>query len=116
MLDHTTLSRRGRAFAGRQPRVRAGTGPAHLVLDSTGLEMFGQVEWCAAKHGRALECQVCRHYALGTLFGPAFPDRSKFPPSAVGTCTNATTAKAPATAIPPVTMKALVKLPVHCTK
>ena len=50
--DHTTLSRRGRAFAGRQARVRAGTGPVHLVLDSTGLELFGQGEWCAAKHGR----------------------------------------------------------------
>lgn len=50
--DHTTLSRRGRAFAGRQPRVQAGPGPMHLVLDSTGLELFGQGEWCAAKHGR----------------------------------------------------------------
>jgi len=51
--DHTTLSRRGRALAGRQPRVRASDGPVHLVLDSTGLELFGQGEWCAAKHGRA---------------------------------------------------------------
>ena len=50
--DHTTLSRRGRAFAGRQARVKASTGPVHLVLDSTGLELFGQGEWCAAKHGR----------------------------------------------------------------
>jgi len=50
--DHTTLSRRGRAFAGRQPRVEANTRPMHLVLDSTGLELFGQGEWCAAKHGR----------------------------------------------------------------
>jgi len=50
--DHATLSRRGRAFAGRQARVQAGTGPVHLVLDSTGLELFGQGEWCAAKHGR----------------------------------------------------------------
>ena len=50
--DHTTLCRRGRTFAGRQPRVRAGTGPVHLVLDGTGLELFGQGEWCAAKHGR----------------------------------------------------------------
>jgi hypothetical protein len=24
----------------------------HLVLDSTGLELFGQGEWCVAKHGR----------------------------------------------------------------
>jgi hypothetical protein len=50
--DHTTLSRRGRAFAGRQPRVLASTGPIHLVLDSTGLELFGQGEWDAEKHGR----------------------------------------------------------------
>ena len=66
--DHTTLSRSGRTFAGRQPRVRASSGPAHLVLDSTGLELFGQGgagqgsgreargntsggEWSAAKHG-----------------------------------------------------------------
>ena len=51
--DHTTLSRRGRAFAGRQPRCPATNGPVHLVLDSTGLELFGQGEWDAAKHGRA---------------------------------------------------------------
>ena len=50
--DHTTLSRRGRAFAGRQARVQTGTGPLHLVLDSTGLELFGQGEWCATKHRR----------------------------------------------------------------
>ena len=50
--DHTTLSRRGRAYAGRQARVEASTGLVHLVLDSTGLELFGQGEWCAAKHGR----------------------------------------------------------------
>jgi len=50
--DHTTLSRRGRAFAGRQPRVQPGGGPIHLALDRTGLELFGQGEWCAAKHGR----------------------------------------------------------------
>ena len=50
--DHTTLSRRGRAFAGRQSRVRVGDGPMHLVLDSTGLELFGQGEWDAARHGR----------------------------------------------------------------
>lgn len=50
--DHSTLSRRGRAFAGRQPRVPASAGPVHLVLDSTGLELFGQGEWDAEKLGR----------------------------------------------------------------
>lgn len=50
--DHTTLSRRGRAFAGRQHRVARQDGPVHLVLDSTGLQLFGQGEWDAQKHGR----------------------------------------------------------------
>ena len=50
--DHTTLSRRGRGFAGRQPSVAWHGGPLHLVLDSTGLQLFGQGEWDAAKHGR----------------------------------------------------------------
>ncbi len=50
--DHTTLSRRGRAFAGRQSRVVRHDGPMHLVLDSTGLQLFGQGEWDAQKHGR----------------------------------------------------------------
>ncbi len=50
--DHTTLSRRGHSVAGRQPRVAAHAGPVHLVLDSTGLQLFGQGEWDAHKHGR----------------------------------------------------------------
>ncbi len=49
--DHATLSRRGRAFAGRQPRGAAGGGPMHLVLDSTGLQLFGQGAWDAGKYG-----------------------------------------------------------------
>ena len=51
--DHTALSRRGRAAAGRQPRVYADASPIHLVLDSVGLELFGQGEWDAGRHGRA---------------------------------------------------------------
>ena len=50
--DHTTLSRRGRAFAGRQPRAARHDEPVHVVLDSTGLQLFGQGEWDAEKHGR----------------------------------------------------------------
>ena len=34
--DHTALGRRGRGFAGRQPRATP-RGPMHLVIDSTGL-------------------------------------------------------------------------------
>ena len=50
--DHSTWSRRGRAFAGRQPRAARHDGPVHVVLDSTGLQVFGQGEWDAEKHGR----------------------------------------------------------------
>ncbi len=28
-------------------------GPLHLLIDSTGLKLFGQGEWQAEKHGRA---------------------------------------------------------------
>jgi len=67
--DHTTLSRRSRAFAGRQPRVRAGTGPVHLVLDSSGLELFGQGEWCAAKHGRLRRRWLKLHLGVDATTG-----------------------------------------------
>jgi hypothetical protein len=46
--DHTTLSRRSRAFAGRRPEV-VPHGPVHLVIDSTGLKLFGRGEWDAEK-------------------------------------------------------------------
>src|SRR5947209_3199772 len=62
--DHSTLSRRGRAFAGRQPRCQANTDPRHLVLDSTGLELFGQGEWDATKHGRARRRWLKLHVAV----------------------------------------------------
>ena len=35
-----------------EPWVRDTSAPLDLVLDSTGLKIFGQGEWCRAKHGR----------------------------------------------------------------
>ena len=67
--DHSTLSRRGRAFAGRQPRVQASDGPVHLVLDSTGLELFGQGEWDAERHGRARRQWRKLHLAINAETG-----------------------------------------------
>ncbi len=48
--DHTTLSRRSATLT---PILRAALpdGPVHLVLDSTGLKVFGAGEWLADKHG-----------------------------------------------------------------
>jgi len=67
--DHTTLSRRSRSFAGRQPRVLAGSGAMHLVLDSTGLELFGRGEWCTAKHGRARRRWLKLHVGVDAITG-----------------------------------------------
>jgi len=47
--DHTTLSRRGKTLVVRLPR-RA-QGPLHLVLDSSGLKVYGEGEWKVRQHG-----------------------------------------------------------------
>jgi hypothetical protein len=48
--DHTTLSRRSGEFARRRPSVIARA--RHLVVDSTGLKLFGQGEWDEERYGR----------------------------------------------------------------
>ena len=48
--DHTTLSRRSRDLAAdlsRSPSSRS----IHLIVDASGLNVFGQGEWAAAKYG-----------------------------------------------------------------
>jgi hypothetical protein len=48
--DHTTLSRRGVGLT-VLPRDIDQTEPLHLVVDSTGLKIYGEGEWLDAKHG-----------------------------------------------------------------
>ncbi len=48
--DHTTLSRRGQHLDVTLRRPPRGDG-LHLLIDSTGLSMFGEGEWAATKHG-----------------------------------------------------------------
>jgi hypothetical protein len=55
--DHTTLSRRARSSNVRTAQ-RARSGPLYLVVDATGLKVFGQGEWTTWKHG-------ARHTGLG---------------------------------------------------
>src|SRR3954467_9868220 len=66
--DHTTLSRRSRGFAGRRPKVIP-HGPVHLVIDSTGLKLFGQGEWIEEKHGRATRSWRKLHLAVNADTG-----------------------------------------------
>src|SRR6186713_326669 len=51
--DHTTFSRRspGLVLATSLAQARAGGGPVHVVIDATGLKVFGAGEWLAEKHG-----------------------------------------------------------------
>jgi neutral amino acid transport system ATP-binding protein len=48
--DHTTISRRAVTL----PVIQAGSvphGPLHLLIDSTGLQVYGVGQWLEAKHG-----------------------------------------------------------------
>ena len=49
--DHSTLSRRAETLKLPKPRSGLGSGPVHLLVDSTGLRFCGPGEWLAEKHG-----------------------------------------------------------------
>lgn len=52
--DHTMLSRRARterSFDLRQGRSVSAEGPIHVLIDSTGLEVYGAGQWLEQKHG-----------------------------------------------------------------
>src|SRR5512143_169293 len=49
--DHTTLSRRGRKLKTLLPVRRPADEALHLVVDSTGLKIYGEGEWLPEKHG-----------------------------------------------------------------
>ena len=51
MPDHATLSRRAETLAVPCPRSSPGSGPVHLLVDSTGLKLGGPGEWLTEKHG-----------------------------------------------------------------
>ena len=48
--DYSTMSRRSKTLS-IPPLRRCGTGPLHLLVDSTGLKLGGAGEWLVEKHG-----------------------------------------------------------------
>jgi hypothetical protein len=62
--DHTTLSRRNRDLLVPALR-RADDGPLHLIVDSTGLKIYGAGEWCSRKHRKATERGGWRKLHIG---------------------------------------------------
>ena len=62
--DHTTLSGRNRNVL--VPALsRDDDGPIHLIVDSTGLKIYGAGEWCSRKHGKANERGGWRKLHIG---------------------------------------------------
>ena len=62
--DHTTLSRRNRSV--EVPHLARGHGgPLHLVIDSTGLKIFGDGEWQVHKHKTSTKRRRWRKLHLG---------------------------------------------------
>ena len=52
--DHTTLSRRARTWkpsAGSNDRQYVANDPIHVLVDSTGLKVYGAGQWLEEKHG-----------------------------------------------------------------
>jgi hypothetical protein len=48
--DHTTISRRAVTLPVIQP-AQVPPGPLHVLIDSTGLQVYGAGQWLEAKHG-----------------------------------------------------------------
>ena len=48
--DYSTMSRHANGLSIAQVMRQAGSVPIHLVVDSTGLKIFGEGEWLAQKH------------------------------------------------------------------
>ena len=62
--DHTTLSRRNRDVL--VPALsRDDDRPIHLIIDSSGLKIYGAGEWCSRKHRKANERGGWRKLHIG---------------------------------------------------
>ena len=50
--DHSTVSRRAMSLKSISKQCVLPAQPAHILIDSTGLRVFGAGEWLQAKHGK----------------------------------------------------------------
>lgn len=86
--DHTTVSRRAVKLPVIQP-TSAPPGPLHVLIDSTGLQVYGAGQWLEAKHGaksrrkwRKLHLAV--DAASGMIVAQTLTDQDADDPSQVG--------------------------------
>jgi hypothetical protein len=61
----TTLSRRGNGLSLSPKALSKSTEPVHLVVDSTGLKIFGEGEWLEQKHKTKRKRRSWRKLDLG---------------------------------------------------
>jgi Transposase DDE domain len=86
--DHTTMSRRAETLPVIEP-ASVLHGPSHLLIDSTGLKVYGAGQWLEAKHG-AKSCRKWRklHLAVdaenGMIVAQTLTDQDDDDPSQVG--------------------------------
>jgi hypothetical protein len=64
--DHTTLSRRARTWMPSVERRAVPNAPLHVLVESTGLKIYGAGQWLEEKHGaksrrgwRKLHLAIC---------------------------------------------------------
>ncbi len=86
--DHTTVSRRAVTLPVIQP-ASVPPGPLHVLIDSTGLQVYGTGQWLEAKHGaksrrtwRKLHLAV--DAASGMIVAQTLTDQDTDDPSQVG--------------------------------
>ncbi len=86
--DHSTVSRRAVALPVIQP-AHVPLGPLHVLIDSTGLQVYGAGQWLEAKHGaksrrtwRKLHLAV--DAASGMIVAQTLTDQDADDPSQVG--------------------------------
>ena len=86
--DHSTVSRRAETLPVIQP-AHAPQGPLHVLIDSTGLQVYGAGQWLEAKHGaksrrtwRKLHLAV--DAASGMIVAQTLTDQDAGDPSQVG--------------------------------
>ena len=86
--DHTTVSRRAVTLPVIQP-AQVPHGPLHVLIDSTGLQVYGSGQWLETKHGaksrrtwRKLHLAV--DAASGMIVAQTLTDQDTDDPSQVG--------------------------------
>jgi len=85
--DHTTVSRRAVTLPVIQP-AQVPQGPLHVLIDSTGLQVYGAGQWLEAKHGatsrrRWRKLHLAVDAASGMIVAQTLTDQDTDDPSQV---------------------------------